>query len=99
MLCVGLLFCLNAVPLHLVLPLRSLLSSSLHPRFCLGVVSQGSSEGSNIFASVPRLISFPNGRHGSMAGDRNGSCGTGGIGEWEEGFDRARDRHREREML
>lgn len=47
----------------------------------------GSSEGSKIFASTPRLISFPNGRHGSMAADRNGELwDRGGLGGWVEGL-------------
>lgn len=71
---VDVFFCLCTAPLHLFLPL-------FPPLFLTASSSQGdesgSSEGSNIFASVPRLISFPNGRHRSMAADRNGSCGTG----------------------
>lgn len=70
-------------------------SSSIHfpalfltPSLFLSVDDEsGSSKGSKIFASVPRLISFPNGRYVSMAADRNGGLwDRKGIDEWVEGL-------------
>lgn len=69
-------FCLIAVPLHLSLPPFPPLFLTPSLFLSLGDES-GSSKGSKIFASVACLISFPNGRHGSVAADRNGGRGTG----------------------
>lgn len=58
----------------------------------------GSSKGSKIFASVPRLISFPNGRHGSLAASRNGGWRV--IDRWVEGLRKQEiDRWRKRDAI
>lgn len=71
---------LISIPLRLFLP-RPLRSSSLRPCFCIRVMSQGAARG---LMYLHCLISFPNGRHGSLAARRNWACGTaeGWVGGW-----------------
>lgn len=89
-------FCLIAVPFH-PLPVSSSPCRSLSLFLSLGDES-GSSKGSKIFASVPRLISFPNGRHGSLAASRNGGWRV--IDRWVEGLRKQEiDRWRQRDAI
>lgn len=61
--------------IHLFLP--PLLSSSLRWCFCIRVMSQGAARG---LMYLHWLISFPNGRHGSMAAHRNWAFGWRRVG-------------------
>lgn len=92
MFCLGLFFCLITVP-----SLPSLLSSSLHPCFCLWVMSQGAARGPRYLHRYLASFPFLMGDMGAWQQTEVGAVGRGRDGWVGGGVDGARDRQIEKE--